>query len=188
MFVNSVSKLSKRAYKHCLQTYTQAVERSVYVVSFCITPFGDTVVCPETDSIKSVARVINILLRQPCGMKRGFPIDPLLFHNSALPLFSCKVCRKPKITGTLTVCECVWVCECACVCVCVCHTWTTCWCPALRASQSSARTSCVTCATTHIVCEKVTELSLEEWLGDPALFIDWHCVPVPIILWSIYVF
>lgn len=25
------------------------------------------------------------------GMKRGFPIDPLLFHNSELPLFSCNV-------------------------------------------------------------------------------------------------
>lgn len=58
------------------------------------------------------------------------------------------------------------------LCVCVCHTWTTCWCPAWRASQTSARTSCVTCATTHIVCEKVTELSLEERLLDLVLFID----------------
>ena len=99
-----------------------------------------------------------ITVRRPCGMKRGFPIDPSLFHNSALPLFSCKVtgCVSEGSQG-----------HCVCVCVCVCHTWTTCWCPAWRASQSSARTSCVTCATTHIACEKVTALSLEEWLGDP---------------------
>ena len=160
------------------------------VVSLWISPFDYAVVCSGVKSVAQsdeqkyifISDTCWTLLRQLCGVNAGFPIDLLLFHNSALPLVSCKVtgCVSQRSQGHCGF-VCVSVCVCVCVraCVCLYHTWTTCWCPAWRASQSSARTSRVTCAAPHIVCEKVTELlSLEERPRDPVLFIDWHCVPL----------
>lgn len=69
---------------------------------------------------------IQVVIKSPLRWNEDFPLS-MWFHNSAV--------RSQGVSVRL--------------CVFVCHTWAACWCPAWRASQSSARTSCVTCVTTH---------------------------------------
>lgn len=145
------------------------------MVSLSISPFDYSVVCSGFKSVAGsdkqkyifISDTCWTLLRQLCGVNRGF-FRLICFCFITLP-HHCSPVRSQSVSagdhgGTVSLS--------ACVCVCLYHTWTACWCPARRASQSSARTSRVTCAAPHIVCEKVTELSLEERPRDPVLFVD----------------
>ena len=100
------------------------------VVSLWISPFDYAVVCSGVKSVAQsdeqkyifISDTCWTLLRQLCGVNAGFPIDLLLFHNSALPLVSCKVtgCVSQRSQGHCGF-VCVSVCVCACVCVFVSH-------------------------------------------------------------------